>query len=138
MDEYESLSQSKWECKDHFVFISKCRRKVLYENLRRHFGEVFRKLTERKECHVEKGSPLTDHIHMMISISPEHSVSSVVGFIKGTNAIQLARCMEIRSRITLEKASGHGDSLYRQSAETKPRFETTSATRKRKASVSTS
>jgi putative transposase len=29
MDEYESLSHSKWECKYHIVFIPKCRRKVL-------------------------------------------------------------------------------------------------------------
>jgi putative transposase len=28
MDEYESLSDSKWECKYHVVFISKCRRKT--------------------------------------------------------------------------------------------------------------
>ena len=25
MDEYESLSHSKWECKYHVVFIPKCR-----------------------------------------------------------------------------------------------------------------
>jgi REP element-mobilizing transposase RayT len=30
MDEYESLSHSKWECKYHVVFIPKCRRKTLY------------------------------------------------------------------------------------------------------------
>ncbi|MDR3799593.1 MAG: IS200/IS605 family transposase, partial [Terracidiphilus sp.] len=29
MDEYESLSHSKWECKYHVVFIPKGRRKVL-------------------------------------------------------------------------------------------------------------
>ena len=27
MDDYESLSHSKWECKYHVVFIPKCRRK---------------------------------------------------------------------------------------------------------------
>jgi REP element-mobilizing transposase RayT len=35
MDEYESLSHSKWECKYHVVFIPKCRRKTLYGELRR-------------------------------------------------------------------------------------------------------
>jgi hypothetical protein len=40
MDEYESLSHSKWECKYHVVFIPKCRRKTLYGELRRHLGEV--------------------------------------------------------------------------------------------------
>jgi putative transposase len=28
MDEMESLSHTKWECKYHVVFIPKCRRKV--------------------------------------------------------------------------------------------------------------
>jgi putative transposase len=44
MDDYESLSHSKWECKYHVMFIPKCRRKTLYVELRRHLGEVFRKL----------------------------------------------------------------------------------------------
>jgi len=37
MEEYESLSHSKWECKYHVVFILKCRRKVLYKSLRSRF-----------------------------------------------------------------------------------------------------
>ena len=53
MDDYESLSHSKWECKYHVVFIPKCRRKTLYVELRRHLGEVFRKLAEQKESRIE-------------------------------------------------------------------------------------
>ena len=34
MDEYESLSHSKWDCKYHVVFIPKCRRKTIYAQLR--------------------------------------------------------------------------------------------------------
>ena len=48
MDDYESLSHSKWECKYHVVFIPKCRRKTLYAELRRHLGEVFRRLAEQR------------------------------------------------------------------------------------------
>src|ERR1700690_1126727 len=55
MDEYESLSHSKWECKYHVVFIPKCRRKTLYAELRRHLGEVFRKLAQQKESRIEEG-----------------------------------------------------------------------------------
>jgi putative transposase len=40
MDTSESLSHTKWECKYHVVFIPKCRRKVLYNELRQHLGEV--------------------------------------------------------------------------------------------------
>ena len=35
MDEYESLSHTTWDCKYHVVFIPKCRRKTLYQELRR-------------------------------------------------------------------------------------------------------
>jgi hypothetical protein len=34
MDEFESLSHSKWECKYHVVFIPKRRRKTLYGELK--------------------------------------------------------------------------------------------------------
>ncbi len=91
MDEMESLSHTKWECKYHVVFIPKCRRKVLYGELRRHLGEVFRKLAEQKESRIEEGHLLPDHVHMMIAIPPKYAVSQVVGFIKGKSAIHLAR-----------------------------------------------
>jgi len=55
MDEFESLSHSKWECKYHVVFIPKFRRKALYGELRKHLGEVFRKLAEQRESRVEEG-----------------------------------------------------------------------------------
>ena len=55
MDKAESLSHSKWECKYHVVFIPKCRRKTLYAGLRKHLGEVFRRLAEQKESRIEEG-----------------------------------------------------------------------------------
>src|ERR1700680_2444880 len=98
MDEYESLSHSKWECKCHVVLIPKCRRKTLYGELRRHLGEVFRKLALQKESLIEEGYPVHHHVHMMISIPPKYAVSQVVGFIKGKSAIHLARVYGERKR----------------------------------------
>jgi putative transposase len=40
MDDFDSLSHSKWECKYHVVFIPKCRCKVLYGPLRSPLGAV--------------------------------------------------------------------------------------------------
>jgi putative transposase len=91
MDEYESLRHSKLECKYHVVFIPKCRRRTLYQQLRRHLGEVFRRLAAQKESWIEEGHLMPDHVHMMISIPPKYAVSQVVGFIKGKSAIHLAR-----------------------------------------------
>ena len=91
MDEYESLSHTKWECKYHVVFIPKCRRKTLYAELRKHLGEVFRHLAQQKESRIEEGHLMSDHVHMLIAIPPKYAVSQVVGFIKGKSAIHLAR-----------------------------------------------
>ena len=91
MDEFDSLSHSKWECKYHVVFIPKCRRKTRYEQLRRYLGELFRKLAEQKESRIEEGHLMPDHVHMLISIPLKYAVSQVVGYIKGKSAIHLAR-----------------------------------------------
>jgi putative transposase len=80
------------------VFIPKCRRKTLYVELRRHLGELFRKLAMQKECRIEEGHLMPDHVHMMISIPPKYAVSQVVGFIKGKSAIHLARVYGERKR----------------------------------------
>jgi putative transposase len=98
MDEIESLSHSKWECKCHIVFIPKCRKKVLYAGLRRHLVEVLRKLAERKESRIEEGHLMPDHVHLMMSIPPKHAVSQVVGYMKGKSAIHIARVYGERKR----------------------------------------
>jgi len=98
MDESKSLNHTKWECKYHVVFILKCRRKVLYKELRRHLGEVFRQLAKQKESQVEEGHLMPDHVHMLIAIPPKHAVSQVIGYIKGKSAIHLARVYGERKR----------------------------------------
>jgi putative transposase len=82
----------------HIVFIPKCRRRILYQQLRRHLGEVFRSLAQQKESRIEEGHLMADHVHMMISIPPKYAVSQVVGFIKGKSAIHLARAYGERTR----------------------------------------
>ena len=98
MDDFESLSHTRWDCKYHIVFIPKCRRKLLYGNLRQHLGEIFRKLASQKESRIEEGHLMPDHVHMMISIPLKYSVSQVVGYIKGKSAIHLARVYAERRR----------------------------------------
>ena len=97
MDEYETLNHTTWDCKYHVVFIPKYRRKVLSQGLRKALGEVFRQLAQ-KEAKVEEGHLLSDHVHMLLSIPPKYSVSSVVGYIKDKSAIHLARMYGERKR----------------------------------------
>ncbi len=91
MERYESLHHSKWECKYHVVWIPKCRKRVLYGQLRSELGRVLRELSKQKESEVIQGTLKADHVHMGISIPPKYSVSQVVGYVKGKSAIWVAR-----------------------------------------------
>jgi len=98
MQTHESLKHTTWDCKYHVVFIPKCRRKVLYQGLRRELGKVFRSLAEQWECTVEEGRLMPDPVHMLLMIPPKHAVSQVMGFIKGKSAIHIARVYAGRRR----------------------------------------
>jgi len=98
MQTYESLKHTRWDCKYHVVFIPKCRRKVLYQQIRQELGVVLRSLAEQWECKVEEGHLMPDHVHILLSVPPKHSVSNVLGFIKGKSAIHIARVYTGRRR----------------------------------------
>ncbi len=91
MENKQSLNHTVWDCKYHLVWIPKCRKKVMYGEIREYLGEVFRYLAQQKECRVVEGHLMQDHLHMLISIPPKYAVSQVVGFMKGKSAIHIAR-----------------------------------------------
>ena len=94
MNNEQSLSHTKWECKYHLTWIPKYRKKELYGDLRRYLGEVFRDLAQRRKCEILEGHLMADHAHMLISISPKYAVSQVVGFIKGKSASKHKRIQQ--------------------------------------------
>ena len=91
MNDSESLSHTKWECKYHIVFIPKYRKRALYGALRQQLGDVLKQLAMQRESRIEEGHLMSDHVHMLVSIPPKYSVSQVVGYVKGKSAIHIAR-----------------------------------------------
>ena len=89
--EYQSLSDTRWDCKYHVVFIPKRRKKMVFGVLRKHLGRIFRELARHKESEVVEGHLMPDHVHMCLSIPPKYAVSNVVGYMKGKSAITIAR-----------------------------------------------
>ena len=100
MDEFESLSHSRWECKYHVVFIPKYRRKVLYGKLRRGVGAILRDLCRQRGVELLEGHALPDHVHLLLSIPPKYSVSYTVGFLKGKSAVRIHRELLRERRVT--------------------------------------
>jgi len=91
MEDVSSLNYTVWECKYHIAWIPKCRRKVMYGDLRRYLGDILRSLARQKESEVLEGHLMPDHVHMLITIPPKYSLSQIVGYIKGKSAIHIAR-----------------------------------------------
>ena len=98
MNNIQSIRHTVWECKYHLVWIPKCRRKVLYGQLRQYLGEILRELVRQRESRVEEGHLRPDHVHMLVSIPPKYAVSDVVGYVKGKSAIYIARNFVSRRR----------------------------------------
>jgi putative transposase len=98
MRDFKSLAHTRWDCKYHVVFIPKRRRKLIYGTLRKGLGEIFHELARRKECRIEEGHLMADHVHICISIPPKYAVSNVVGYLKGKSAIVIARRFKGKQR----------------------------------------
>ena len=99
MNDIKSLCHSVWDCKYHVVFIPKCRRKVIYGKVRKLLGEVFKDLARQRECTIEEGHLMSDHVHMLISIPPKYSVAQIIGFMKGKSTIHIARRLRNRRNV---------------------------------------
>jgi putative transposase len=91
MQTTNNLNHSIWECKYHVVFTPKYRKKAIFGLIKKELKNVFHRLANQKSCIIEEGYLMKDHVHMLISIPPKHSVSSVIGFLKGKSAIWIAQ-----------------------------------------------
>ena len=89
MDDIYSLSHSKWRCKYHIVFAPKYRRQAIYGDIRRDIGVILRKLCEQKKVEIKEAELCSDHIHMLVAIPPNLSVSQFVGYLKGKSSLMI-------------------------------------------------
>ncbi len=84
MREYGSLKHTKRECKYHVVFIPKCRRKILY-------GQLRWELAQQKKSMIEEGHLMVDHVAYANLSSAETFGGAGMGYRKGKCAIHIAR-----------------------------------------------
>ena len=89
LNDVNSLSHSKWNCKYHIVFAPKYRRLVFYGEKKKAIGEILRKLCEWKGVNIITAEACPDHIHMLVEIPPKLSVSSFMGYLKGKSSTMI-------------------------------------------------
>ena len=76
LNDINSLSHTKWNCKYHIVFAPKYRRQVFYKEKRLAVGKILRQLCEWKGVNIIEAEVCPDHVHMLLEIPPKIAVSS--------------------------------------------------------------
>ena len=89
LNDINSLSHSKWNCKYHIVFAPKYRRKVFYGEKKVAVGKILRQLCEWKGVNLTQGELCPDHVHMLVEISPKIAVSKFMGYLKGKSTTMI-------------------------------------------------
>ena len=89
MNDINSLSHTKWNCKYHIVFAPKYRRKVFYQEKRVEIGRILRQLCEWKGVKIIEAEACPDHIHLFVEIPPKIAISKFMGYLKGKSSTML-------------------------------------------------
>ena len=92
---FGKLSHSIYECKYHVVFCPKYRFRIFKGDIAHYTRQQIHVLCRQKDLvEVLELNVQEDHIHVVLSIPPKYSVSSVMGFLKGKLALRLFRRYE--------------------------------------------
>ena len=78
-----------WDLKYHIVWATKYRYKVLAGDVGLRTRELLREIALSQEMVIHAGAINRDHIHLLISIPPQLSISRAVQFMKGKSSHRL-------------------------------------------------
>ncbi len=84
-----TLSHTTWECKYHIVFAPKFRRQVIYGKIKADIAQILSALCKRKGVTIIEAEACPDHIHMLVRIPPNISVSEFMGYLKGKSSLMI-------------------------------------------------
>ena len=67
----------------------KYRRQVVYKQIKKDIGKILRQLCDLKKVEILEAEACPDHIHMLVSIPPNLSVSQFMGYLKGKSSLMI-------------------------------------------------
>ncbi len=89
MSNFKKLSHVIYRCTYHIVWIPKYRFRILEGLLKELLTDDIKMLPEWESCELIEMNIQKDHIHLIVSIPPKISVSTLMGILKGKTAIKL-------------------------------------------------
>ena len=97
---YRDAGNIRYSCQYHVLFCTKWRRRVLTEKIAAHLRQLIEAGQEEFGYHLYGLDVSSDHVHLLLEISPDVSVCGVIGKIKGrTSHVLRETYQELRSRI---------------------------------------
>lgn len=88
-NEINRTAHSTYRCEYHIVFAPKYRRQIVYGQIKKDIGEIFRKLCNEKKVEIIEAEACPNHIHMLVSIPPYISIAQFVGYLKSKSTLMI-------------------------------------------------
>lgn len=89
MSRFQKPSQTIWHCQYHIVWIPKYRYGILIGAVATEVSNCIRAFSKQKDCKIVELNVQTDHVHLLVMVSPKVSISDYVGMLKGRSAIRV-------------------------------------------------
>jgi len=91
MKEYRRGSHSIFQLHIHMVWCTKYRKKVLKDDVGVRMRELCRQINSDMGVEILSGVVAKDHVHVLVSIPPQVSVSKLIQKLKGKSSYKLQR-----------------------------------------------
>ncbi|MCP4123250.1 MAG: IS200/IS605 family transposase [Bacteroidetes bacterium] len=88
MGKYKKQSHVVYKCEYHIVWVPKYRFRILKGVIKELMESDIAILCEWKGCEAEEMNVQEDHVHLLVSVPPKVSISSLLGTLKGKLAIK--------------------------------------------------
>jgi putative transposase len=89
MAKYQKLSHTIWYCQYHVVWTPKYRFRVLSGRVALDVESSLRMFSAMQGIEIVEMSIQIDHVHLILNVPPKHSISHVIGVLKGRSAIRV-------------------------------------------------
>ena len=87
--DYRKTAHSIYDIKYHLVWITKYRKRVLKGTVGYRLRDLVKQVCEAKEVIIIQGNVQGDHVHLLVSVPPNLSVSKLMQLIKGRTGRKL-------------------------------------------------
>ena len=113
-NEYRKSSHLIFSLQVHISWITKYRYKVLKKGIGYRTKELIRRICNEERVEIISGSVASDHVHILVSIDPSTSISTLVKYLKDKTSRKLQMEFPELKKQYWGSTSGHEATLLCQ------------------------